>query len=68
MLAIETRKAASFDEVYPEMLKNLGPLAKEWLRILFCNILNTGELPRIFKKPNVIAILRPGKDGTDAAH
>lgn len=28
---MKVRKAAGFDNIYPEMLKNCGPLAKEWL-------------------------------------
>lgn len=65
---LKCRKAAGFDGIYPEMLKNCGPIAFEWLRILFNNILNNGILPKLFKRAKVIAILKPGKDGSEASH
>jgi hypothetical protein len=35
---------------------------------LFNDILTTGKLPKLFKQAKIIAILKPGKDGTDASH
>lgn len=46
----------------------MGPLAKFWILHLFNNILSFNSLPKLFKKTKVIAILKPGKDGSDAAH
>lgn len=60
--------AAGFDGVFPEMLKNCGPLVRLWLSKFYTNILNSGQVPAIFKKAKVTAVLKPGKDGTDAAH
>jgi hypothetical protein len=35
---------------------------------LFSDILTTDKLPKLFKQAKNIAILKPGKDGTDASH
>jgi hypothetical protein len=34
----------------------------------FQRLLTTGKLPKLFKQAKIIAILKPGKDGTDASH
>ena len=68
LLEMKIGKAAGFDEIYPEMLKNCGPLARDWLRMFFSNIINTGTIPKLFKKSKVIAILKPVKDGSEAAN
>jgi hypothetical protein len=39
-----------------------------WLVRLFNDILTTGKLIKLFKQAKIIAILKPGKDGTDASH
>jgi Reverse transcriptase (RNA-dependent DNA polymerase)/Endonuclease-reverse transcriptase len=65
---VKSGKAAGFDGVYPEFIKNSGPRTKQWLVALFNNILSTGKIPKLFKQVKVIALLKPGKDGTDAAH
>jgi hypothetical protein len=49
-------KAAGLDGVYPEFIKNSGKKTKERLVRLFNDILTT------------CAILKPGKDDTDASH
>jgi hypothetical protein len=61
-------KLAGLDGVYPEFIKNSGRKTKEWLVRLFNDILTTGKLPKLFKQAKIIAILKPGKDGTDASH
>lgn len=65
---MKVRKAAGFVGIYPEMLKCCGPLAKEWQRILFNNILYSEILQEAFEKSKIIAILNPGKDGSEAVH
>uniref|UniRef100_A0A1B0D7V9 Uncharacterized protein n=1 Tax=Phlebotomus papatasi TaxID=29031 RepID=A0A1B0D7V9_PHLPP len=68
LLSVKLGKAAGFDGIYPEFIKNAAPKVKCWLVELFNRILDTGHLPKLFKRAKVIAILKPGKDGTDAAH
>jgi hypothetical protein len=68
LLSVKPGKAAGLYGVYPEFIKNSGRKPKEWLVRLFNDILTTGKLPKLFKQAKIVAILRPGKDGTDASH
>jgi hypothetical protein len=61
-LEVKPGKAAGFDGVYPEFIRNSGRKTKEWLVSFFNDILMTGNLPKIFKRSKVIAIPKPGKD------
>jgi hypothetical protein len=67
LLSVKTGKAAGLDGVYPEFIKNFGRKTKEWLVRLFNDILTTGKLKKLFKQAKTIAILKPGKDDTDAS-
>lgn len=62
---IKTGKAAGFDEVYPEFLKNCEPKTRQWLAAFFTNILRSGRFPKQFKKTKILAILNPGKPDND---
>jgi hypothetical protein len=68
LLSVKPGKAAGLDGVYPEFIKNSGRKTKKWLVHLFNDILTTGKLPKLFKQAKIIAILKPGKDGTVASH
>jgi hypothetical protein len=46
-------------------MKNLGPIAKKWLLDLFKNITNTEQIPKIWRKSKIIALLKPGKTPDD---
>lgn len=59
---IKSGKAAGIDGIYPEFLQHLGPATISWLTKFFSNILETGNLPSLFKKTKVISILKPNKD------
>lgn len=61
-------KAAGVDNILPEFLHHLGPLAVEWFAEVFTAVIKTGEVPKFWKHANVIAILKPGKSGEDATH
>jgi hypothetical protein len=61
-------KAAGLDEIYPEFIRNMGPHAKEWLVQFMNETLRTGKLPKLWKHSKVVAILKPGKDGSSANH
>jgi hypothetical protein len=68
LLSVKPGEASGLDGVYPEFIKNSGRKNKEWLVRLFNGILTTGKLPKLFKQAKIIAILKPGKGGTDASH
>jgi hypothetical protein len=46
---VKSGKAAGFDGIYPDFIKNSGQRTKEWIIVLFNDILT---------------ILKPGKDGS----
>ena len=54
-------KAAGVDGIFPELLKNLGPLARTWLASMFTYCHSTGVVPSIWREAKTIAILKPGK-------
>ena len=58
---MKTRKAAGFDGIYPEFIKNLGNFSLQWLLSFLNSILISGDLPKDFKKSKIITILKPGK-------
>jgi hypothetical protein len=60
-------KAAGFDGIYPEFIKHAGPRVREWLARFYSDILDTTNIPKQFKRAKVIALLKPGKSGTEAA-
>lgn len=66
MSALPAGKAAGVDGVFPEFIKNAGPKVKNWLKTVFNIILETGDMPGLFKKSKVIAVLKPGKQADQA--
>jgi len=60
-------KAAVFDGIYPEFIKYSGPRTREWLSRFYSDILAISNIPKQFKKAKVIALLKPGKSGSEAA-
>ena len=63
-LALKTTKAvkaAGVDGIFPEFLKNLGPLARTWLASMLTYCHTTGVVPSIWREAKTIVILEPGK-------
>lgn len=56
-------KAAGYDIMYPKFLKFSGPKICTWQATFYSDILRSGQLPKLFKRAKVIALLKPGKDG-----
>jgi hypothetical protein len=65
LLAVKSEKAAGFDDVYPEFIKNSGQRLKKWIVALFNDILTSGKIPKLFKHAKFITNLKPGKDSSD---
>lgn len=61
-------KAAGLDGVYPEFFKHCGPKTQMWLAMFFSDLLSSSHIPVLLKKAKVIAILKPGKQGTDVSN
>jgi hypothetical protein len=60
-------KAAGFDGIYSEFFKFTEPRTHTWLTMFYNDIIDTEKLPKQFKRAKVIALLKPGKDGHEAA-
>jgi len=58
-------KAAGIDGFYMEFIKNLKIKARSWLLKFYDLILKNGQLPKIFKRAKIIAIVKPGKHGRE---
>ena len=59
---LKTGKAAGLDGITTEQIKHFGPAAKSWLLALFNHCFQTRNLPKIWRKAKVVAILKPKKD------
>ena len=64
---MKNSKAPGLDEMFTEFLKNFGPVTRNWILQLFNEILLTNRMPNLFKRSKVIAVLKPGKTGSQAA-
>jgi hypothetical protein len=65
---MKSGKAAGFDGIYQEFIKNSGQRTKEWTIALFNDILTSGKIPKLFMRAKVIKTLKPGKDGSNPSH
>jgi hypothetical protein len=63
--SIKLGTAAGFDAVYPAFIRSCGVRTKEWLISFMNDVLSSAKL---FKRTTVIAIPKPGKDGSDPVH
>jgi hypothetical protein len=60
--------AAGLDGLHPKFIRNYGERTKKWLILFMKDFLSSARLPKLFKRAKVIAIPKPGKDGSDPAH
>ena len=62
IVALKNNKTACRDDVLVELLKHLGQMANKWLHTML-NVCFTGnKIPKIWRQPKIIAILKPGKE------
>ena len=59
---LKNNKAAGIDDVLVEQLKNIGPKTNKWLLAMLNNCSPQNNIPTIWRKSKIIAILKPGKD------
>ena len=60
--ALKNNKAAGRDDVLVEQLKHLGQNANKWLHTMLYVCFTGNKIPKIWRQPKIIAILKPGKD------
>jgi hypothetical protein len=68
LMSLKPGRAAGFDGIYPEFMKNFGAQTKEWIISFMNDIVSTSKIPNLFRRAKVISIIKPGKYGTDPAH
>ncbi|XP_076065308.1 uncharacterized protein LOC143039315 [Oratosquilla oratoria] len=62
MKHLKCGKASGEDGITPEMIQHFGENAKTWLLTLFNNCAMSYQIPKIWRKARVVALLKPGKD------
>lgn len=59
---MKQNKAAGPDDIRTEQIKQFGPVTNKWILDLFNNIMNSMQIPKLWRKSHVIALLKPGKE------
>ena len=57
---VKAGKAAGLDDIMTEQIKNLGPVAKQWLLAMNNNCMERCHIPKIWRRARVLALLKPG--------
>lgn len=60
--SMKNGKAAGIDDICVEQVKHFGTVAKEWILSLFNNCRESFQIPKLWRKSKVVALLKPGKD------
>ena len=59
---LKNGKAPGLDDVQTELIKQFGPMARDWLLRFFNNCTETKKIPKLWRQAKVVALLKPGKD------
>ena len=51
--------APGYDNIHPEFLKHLGPLATTWLSTFFSRVVMEQRIPRTWRQAKVVALQKP---------
>lgn len=60
--SLKNSKSAGHDDIRTAQMEHFGPVAQLWLLTLFDNCMYQSQIPKIWRKARIIAILKPGKD------
>ena len=63
---LKTGKAIGLDNIFNEEIKHFGPLMRKWILQLMNKCMLTKNIPKIWRKTRIIALLKPGKDPAHA--
>ena len=58
---LKNNKAAGIDDVLVEQQNNVCPKTRKWLLAILKDCFTQNKIPTIWRKPKIIAILKPGK-------
>ena len=62
IVTLKNNKATGIDDVLVEQLNKLDLNTNKWLLAMLNNCFTQNKVPTIWRKPKIIAILKPGKD------
>lgn len=63
---MKVNKAAGLGDIRTEQIKQFGPHTRAWLVQLMNKCINDLQIPKLWRKSRVVALLKPGKDPTEA--
>ncbi|KAI0239735.1 putative RNA-directed DNA polymerase from transposon BS [Lamellibrachia satsuma] len=64
--ALKKGKAPGLDNIQTELIKQLGPKARDWLLRFFNSCTASKKIPKLWRQAKVVAILKPRKDPSEA--
>ena len=64
--ALKKGKAPGLDDIQTELIKQLGPKARDWLLRFLNSCTASKKIPKLWRQAKVVAILKPGKDPSEA--
>ena len=59
---LKNGKAPGLDNIHHEMIKFFGPTTRFWLLDMLNDCLKQQQIPNVWRKAKVVALLKPGKD------
>ena len=63
---LKSGKAQGPDHIAPEFIINCGTLMLNWLREFFSQCMHSLRLPKVWRRADIIAVLKPNKSADDA--
>lgn len=63
---MKDNKAAGLEGLRSEQIKHFGPRAQAWILDLMNNCIEKMQIPRMWRKSCVVALLKPGKELNEA--
>ncbi|KAI5727952.1 hypothetical protein M8J77_009167 [Diaphorina citri] len=66
IIKMKENKAPGLDEIRTEQIKRFGPETCKWILTLINECVQQCHIPKVWRKARVSALLKPGKDPTEA--
>lgn len=63
---MKTNKSAGLDDIRTEEIKNFGHTTREWVVQQMNNCIDNMQIPKLWRKTRVMAILKPVKESNEA--
>lgn len=63
---MKVNKSAGLDDIRTEQIKQFGPKTRVWLLNFMNKCVEDLQIPKLWRKSRVVALLKPGKEPTEA--